>query len=337
MAKIFTTPTGPLKAKAWFHDMAVLAGLITNQRSSIAYWTFLRNNTATVVQSCTELCTELIERNFTDVDNALINMKGRRSKVNFDDTGREFEASKEDIAKYIVYMAQEMDLVWDDSFRTPYEIDAFKKTTLGEAVYRYGQVTSAQKITTSTNNKAPSNKAPGTPPKNDYKSQGPQSGNARDLISTPGQKQTLTGRIYKIVGSSPTATATTPSVFIRPLDKAGDKNGTNKVFFGVAQGYKTMTCYFTDHVVADTFLQKCLTVAPANITNLHVVATHADRKGYFEIGTEFGPCYVAAQKMNEELEEAVEEIAEDMGGWDKVAARSSKEELDEICRWRRKD
>ena len=337
MAKIFTTPTGPAKAKAWFHDMAVLAGLIKNQRSGIAYWTFLRQNAASVVQSCSELCTELIERNFTNVDNALKILDNKTSNIDFSGNGRNFSASKEDIAKYLVYMAQELDLVWDDTFRTPYEIEDFKKTILGEAVYRYGQVASMQTTASAGTTRTTTPKAPGTPPKNDYKSQGPQSSNARDLISQPGQKQTLTGRIYKIVGSSPTATATTPSVFIRPLDKAGDKNGTNKVFFGVAQGYKTMTCYFTDHVVADTFLQKCLTVAPANITNLHVVATHADRKGYFEIGTEFGPCYVAAQKMNEELEDAAEEIVEDMGGWDKVAARSSKEELDEIHRWRRKD
>lgn len=329
MARIFTTPEAEAAAKAWLHDVTLAAGIRTNsQRPGVPSFP------SDFVSASQKVCDELINRNFENVDASIRELARYRFNASF--TARNYKHFKpEQVAKCLVYMAELVQLYWDDTVQTPYEIDEFKKTLLGAAVYRYKRYISA--ISTKGARTA-STKTPGQPPKNNYKQSGPQSANVRDLQGVPGQKVTAdTNLIYKIIGDNPQS-KNTPNVFIKPLSAAGAEGSTNKIFISSGNGYTDCTCYFDDPNAATTFLNKVLASnrVPANVTNLRVVKNKADANGYFLVGTEFGVVAVSAKTLNEALTESAKEIAEGVSGWEKATANYSNEELDELHTWMRR-
>jgi hypothetical protein len=246
-------------------------------------------------------------------------------------------------------MAELINIYWDDTARTPYEIDEFKKTYLGNAIYKYGRYISAiqDKATRSraaSTSTAGTNmpKAPGAAPKNPYKSLGPQSSNVRDLrdlnggAGTPGQKVQASGaEIYCILGDK--TASNIPNVFIKPLDRSGEVNGTNKIFISSGNGYKDCMCFFDDPNDAQDFLDKIIQNGRNNgITGLKVYRKNADPNGYYLVGTEFGTVAISARKLNEALTEAASEINEEVNGWEKATKNYSKKELDELHTWMRR-
>ena len=331
MARIFTTPEREKLARIWLHDLTFAADLTSNSRStdnSIASFTREKLHAKAI-------CDELINRDFTNVDRSLKQLALYR--VNAITQGPSSDWKKvtpEFLAKSVVYMAELLDLYWDDTVRTPYEIDEFKKTLLGNAVFKYRRHISA--ITDKATKKPAGNtKNSGQPPKNNYKQSGPQSSNVRDLKGNPGDKVLAdTNLIYKIIGDAATS-KNTPNVFIKPLSPAGATGNTNKIFISSGNGYTDCTCYFDDPNEATAFLNKIVQAnrVPANVTNLRVVKNKADSNGYFLVGTEFGVCAVSAKTLNEALSESLN----DVNGWDKATTNYSKEELEELHTWMRKD
>ena len=334
MARIFTTPEAEQKAKAVLHDITLAGGIRTNnQRSSNS-----PGFSSSFITAAQKICTELVDRNFSDIDGAI-----RQATYNYYyplNGGRSFRYKPEAIAKAIVYMAELINLYWDDTVRTPYEVDAFKKTLLGDAVYKYGRYISALNPTKATKKSAAASAggaqvAPSAP-QNGYKSSGPQSGNVRDLQGNPGDKVIAnTSLIYKIVADK--VGKNTPNVFIKPLSSSGATGTTNKIFISSGNGYTDCTCYFDEPNDAQAFLDKIVAAnrVPANINNLRVVKLKADPNGYFLVGTEFGMVAVSAKTLNEAFNE---DFTEDLsGGWKKALEGCSKEELDELHTWMRKD
>ena len=331
MARIFTTPEAEMTAKVWLHDVTLAAGIRTNSQRG-----FVPNFPTDFVAASQKVCDELINRDFENVDSSIRELARYRFNSSFNATMKYKSFKPEQIAKCLVYMAELTQLYWDDTIRTPYEIDEFKKTLLGTAVYHYKRNLSAisskgTKTTTST-----STRTPGQPPKNNYKQSGPQSANVRDLQGTPGQKVTAdTSFIYKIIGDNPQS-KNTPNVFIKPLSATGAEGSTNKIFISSGNGYTDCTCYFDDPNDATTFLNKIIASnkVPANVTNLRVVKNKADPNGYFLVGTEFGVVAVSAKTLNEALTEAVEEKVG--AGWEKATANYSEKELNELHTWMRR-
>ena len=332
MARIFTTPEAEQKAKSIIHDITLAGGIRTNNQKTSS-----RSFSNSYVTSAQKICDELVNRNFADIDSALNTVSGYSCEPL--NGGRYFRFKPEAIARAIVYMAELVNLYWDDTIRTPYEIDEFKKTLLGNAVYKYGRYISALKPTRSSNigntsatGGATTTKAPGQGPANPYKSSGPQSGNVRDLQGNPGDKVTAdTSLIYKIIADK--VGKNTPNVFIKPLSAAGATGSTNKIFISSGNGYTDCTCYFDDPNEAQAFLNKIIAAnrVPANINNLRVVKMKADTNGYFLVGTEFGIVAVSAKTLNESVTEDLS------GGWSKATEGCCKEELDELHTWTRKD
>jgi hypothetical protein len=332
MARIFTTPESEQKAKSIIHDITFAGGIRTNNQKPYSSGSF----SSSYVTSAQKICDELVNRNFADVDSA-INVISSYSCEPFSG-GRYFRFKPDAIAKAIVYMAELVNLYWDDTIRTPYEIDEFKKTMLGDAVYKYGRVISAISTKPSKSTakaQTPASGASGTvksAPQNGYKSSGPQSGNVRDLKGNPGDKVTAdTNLIFKIIADK--VGKNTPNVFIKPLSPAGATGSTNKIFISSGNGYTDCTCYFDDPNEAQAFLDKIVAAnrVPANINNLRVVKMKADPNGYFLVGTEFGEVAVSAKTLNESITEDLS------GGWIKATEGCSKEELDELHTWMRKD
>jgi hypothetical protein len=348
MARIFTTPARQATAKAWMHDIMVIANILpqSQRTENGVYFTRYRSvpaNEATIV------CNELINRDFADIDSAISTLSGYQFFPSFDSGSRPKRLSTEDIAKAIVYMAECLNLYWDDTIRTPYEIDEFKKTLLGKAVYEYNRYISAIKDTkTKARASAASSSTPrvaSSAPQNGYKQSGPQSGNVRGLLGNPGDKVYADTSIsYRIEGDK--IKSNTPRVFIKPLTASGAVGNSNKVYISSGNGYTDCTCYFDNPNEAQKFLDKVLQDlqklinekrAIADITNLHVAKVKSDNNGYFLVDTEYGTCAISARTLNEAITEALEEEAKKPGGWEKATEGYTKEKFDELHSWMRKD
>jgi hypothetical protein len=346
MARIFTTPESEAAAKVFMHDILVVGGTgIKNLRNSTPYnWS--RNSYRA---AATTICKELTDRDFADINLAIATVAGYNFYPNYDDSGRSKSFKPEVVAKAIVYMAERLGLYWDDTVRTPYEVDEFRKTLLGDAVYKYGRYISAIKDTATKNHaasKASTPKVAGGAPQNGYKSSGPQSGNARGLLGNPGDKAFADTEIsYRIEGDK--TKTNTPKVFIKPLTaSAADGNNSNKIYISSGNGYTDCVCYFDDPNDAQNFLNKILPDvqkliqekrANTDITNLRVVKVKSDPNGYFLVNTEYGPCAISARTLNEAMAEALEEDTNRGACWEKATEGCSRKELEELHTWMRRD
>lgn len=336
MARIFTTTDAENAAKIFMHDITVAGGINTKNLRTTTPYSFGRSDYITAAQT---ICNELVARDFADIDPAIHRAANFYFKANYDGSGKNKSLKPEGVAKAIVYLAERLQLYWDDTIRTPYEVEEFKKTLLGNAVYKYGRYISALNNTKGT--RTSTAKTPGQPPKNNYKQSGPQSGNVRDLQDlnggpgTPGAKvHGSSGLMFKIIGDNPQS-KNTPNVFVKPLSSAGAHGTTNKIFFSSGNGYTDCTCYFDDPNEAQAFLDKIIADnrIPSNVTNARVVKVKEDSNGYFLVGTEYGRCAISAKTLNEALAEA---LNEETAGWEKATEGYSKKELDELHTWMRR-
>lgn len=346
MARIFTTSTGEQAAKAWFHDIMLAAGILTQSQRSGGDLGSRVTSSSSFRDAAMTVKDEIVNRDFADIDSALSTLSSYYYYPDMSGNGRQKSPKPEVLAKYIAYMADTLQLYWDDLNRTPYEITAFQKTILGAAVYQYGLTVSAKaaapakKVKSASASSGASTRVAGQPPQNNYKQSGPQSGNVRDLQGQPGQKVLASAsgdKIYRIIGVNANS-KNIPNAFIKPLSSGGAAGSTNKVFFGSGNGYTDCTCYFDDEKDAQAFAQKCLTIIPPNITNIRVVEKTADPNGYFLVGTEFGMVAVSARTLNEALTEGVE-IEENLEEtcWDRATKNMSESELTELYQWMQKD
>jgi hypothetical protein len=339
MARIFTTPAAEQAAKQWLALITVAGGLRTDPKIGSSFDSRFQTY-------ATDICDELVNRNFNNIDKSIHNISYYGIRV----AGKTKHFKPEQIAKCLVYMAEQVQIYWDDTIRTPYEIDEFKKTFLGNAVYAYGRYISAiqdkpARIRASSASSSTGAAASSGQAKNGYKQSGPQSGNVRDLrdldgvsAGTPGNKvYAKSSFIYKIVGDK--TGSNTPNVFIKPLSTSGAAGNTNKIFISSGNGYTDCTCYFDDPNDAQTFLDKINqnNRVPNNVSNLRIVKNKADANGYFLVGTEFGVVAISAKTLNEALEEAMNEKAERQVNWEKATEGYSREELNELHTWMRRD
>lgn len=338
MSQIFTTPAAESVAKAWLHDLTLAAGIRTkNQRTG--YYSSL-NFPQWFVDAAIKVCDELINRDFNDVDNSIRELAGVKFNSNLNtDNGSTKSYNEEGVAKSIVYMAELLSLYWDDTVRTTYELDEFKKTLLGQAVFKYGRYISAVGAAKSGGTRAASSRTPGQPPKNNFKQSGPQSGNARDLRDingnpgTPGQKvDPAHADVYGIVGTS-TTSKNIARVFVKPLAPSGAAGKTNKVCIGSGKGFGDCVCWFEDPKDAQDFLDQIVAngKVPANVTGLQIVARKKESNGYFLVGTEFGICAISAKALNEAYKNGSDSVEEGFA-WDKVMENLSDDEFFDLTK-----
>lgn len=350
MANVYSKNSADARAaKSFLHDLTCVAGLRgnnqrTNENGSLSMSSYYSN-------AALELCNEVLNRSFNDVDTSIRKLDGLSVKADLTKTRAKTKTwTADEIATALVYLAECLNLYWDDVNATQYEIDSFKDTILGKKVELYGRFTSvlqaaqAAAPTSNINTSAPrsrTNRAAGQPPKNNYKSTGPQSGNVRDLHGTPGQKVYAQNNVvFRIVGTIANS-KNVASAFVRPLTPSGATGSTNKVFVNSGNGYTDCVCWFDDLHEANIFFTKLTNSSNVknNITNLQIVKNKPDNNGYYLVGTEFGECAISAKKLNEALGEAVEDAAdidtesdilEEDNGWERVGAKLTREEFREL-------
>lgn len=350
MARIFTKPEQEQYAKVLMHDVTVAGGINTKNIRTVSTYGLTNKSYIIAAQA---ICDELVKRDFANIDNA-INEVASYYIYMYDGSGGK-RWKPEAVAKAIVYFAELLQVYWDDTIRTPYEIDEFKKTLLGEAVYKYGRYISAIP-NKGSKTKATPTRTPGQPPKNGYKQSGSQLANVRDLIDIPGQPGSAGTRldadtdwIFFIKGKLDNS-KNAAIVHIKPLSGNSKYivNNTNKVCISSGNAYTDCTCYFDDPNDAQDFLDAIIqaNAVPVNVSGLQVVKNRADKikiddngnqtGGYFMVGTEFGPCTIKAATLNESLDN-LDESAERPFSWEKATKGYTDEELNELHTWMRRD
>lgn len=121
----FETPEEERIAKAWLHDLTVAAGIKTdNQRKTPLHFT------PEFVEHAKILCNELLNRNCNNVDKSIRVL----AKYPYNATLKDGETisaqpTPEEIAKYVVFLAKQIDTYWD--FR---DIDLVRRMDFGETL-----------------------------------------------------------------------------------------------------------------------------------------------------------------------------------------------------------
>ena len=347
MARIFTTPEAELAAKSFMHDITLAAGLRSKSQRQGSSYSF----DARYVKAAQEICDELVNRNFNNIDKSVqeVSYYGFHSSL----SSNAWKHYKPDaVAKAIVYIAELLGLYWDDTIRTPYEIDEFKKTLLGALVYKYGRYISAIQDKQPTKRKAaPNGNTPqvaSSAPQNDYKQQGPKSSQARGLVSLdgtsiptgqPGEKVFIDKGYALAIRGTVAGKQSEVRAVVMPLNPKGAAGEKNKVFINASHGYGVCECLFDEMDDAVNFYNQIVSNnrVPNDVASLQVVKIKVDKNGYFLTDTEFGICAIAAKVLNEAIDES-EIIEEDLGaGWKKATEGYTKEQLDDLHSWMRKD
>lgn len=359
MARIFTTPAKEAAAKAWLHDVLVIGGVLPKSQRTVntVYFTEYRPVPA---PDAAKICDELVNRDFANIDASIKKLASYKFYPSLTEYCNEKRFSEEEIAKAIVYGAECFGLYWDDTICTPYEITEFQKTLLGDAVYKYGRYISniqdpkvktskAAKAAASSSTATSGSSSAATQAQSGYKQSGPQSSKARGLIDItgnliptgqPGQKVFMESDCALAIRGIKPGTKSQMFAQVRPLDPAGASGSTNAVFVSASHSYGYGTCYFESMSEAKPFYDKLVASGkvPSDITQLEIVKTSkVDKNGYFLIDTEFGFCAISAKVLNESIDEQ-EKIEEDFGkDWEKATEGYTKEELDDLHSWMRKD
>ena len=298
-------------ALSWMHDMLYAGGIKSTTRRS-SWYTFTNNvynqQRTEAEQDCKEICTEILNRQFKDLDNCFNRLAECEFRGTFTHKAKRIKRSAEYLASYVAWFCAQNEIYWDNRLKSSYEMEIFEATLLGAALKLYDcfvEPVVAQKVAQTNKSTGGTGRVAGQPPKNDYKSSGGQSSNVRDLKGTPGNKEILSVSVlYRIEGTNANTTKV-PSAFIKPLKANGAVGSTNKVFIGDPSGYTDCTLFFDDSLSADTFLAQCMQRAsiPNNISNLHVAKVKVDKNGYYRVGTEYGDAYIKASKLNEAIAE----------------------------------
>jgi hypothetical protein len=333
-------------AKSWLHDIFVAGGIYPTPKRAVAsddyyymYGTSPHYNQArrtTLCQNATELCGIIKSRKvdtkvFLRLDE-LLNFFENQRFLNALDAPRVWDSVIKKapmLAKYIAWFCAEYQFYWDDSAASTYEMAEINNTIMGKTLKSFGGFASqhapkAAKTTTAgsgtTTTATP--RTPGQPPQNNFKSRGALSGSAVDLKSIPGQKEHLSTPIYCVNGVDSNGTVLEDTAYIRPVEadpKSQAKytiNNTNKVLFGKAKGYGYCQVYFTSKQAADDFCMQLIASNPGVNPNVALIKVcqlkSALANGYFMIGTEFGSVFISASKLNENIQEAIQESAENV-------------------------
>lgn len=257
---------------------------------------------------CKELYKEATGRAWEDLDGVLIEL----AMYYFEFEGQKIQMKEKFVAEAIAWMCKINQIDWDDKSHSKYELDFFKKTILGKALWsfecfasQYDKAVSSQSASTpkQSTQKTTKSTSVGNPNSTStpWKQRGPMSSQIRDLIGQPGVKNVLnTSKIYFIEDINNKKKGKKFIAFTMPTERKGEINGTNKVFLGYCNNYNQPICFFESYDDAANFLNR-LNSEFSYPGTLSISSDKTDSNGYFEINTELGKCLIRAFNMNEEI------------------------------------
>jgi len=143
--------------------------------------------------------------------------------------------------------------------------------------------------------------------------------NANGLVSK--EKANLSNEVYFLTGVFKKTSGNKPKAHVKPRAKLNSK-GNLDVHFTSGQGYEDCLLYFATEDDARKFYNDVVNdpdtkalLDKADIDTMAVKKTNADSNGYFEVKTNVGTAdgiktYILAKKLNEDLEENLEDKPE---------------------------
>lgn len=233
----------------------------------------------------------------------------------YDGKGKEDSTNRyyfkvEQLARILANMCAKAQIYWDATTHTAQELEYFKKTTFGAALWEfYCFNTQEEPKAKTTAPKSTSAASTGTATPNAGHTL--ERSNARGILST--QKLTNIsggkGVVYWIGGefvsndpSKPPKTQ--PKLHVKPQDAKTPL----KVDYGSGQGYNDCILYFTSEAAAKNFMNSADAHKPNKVKSLQIKKIGEDKNGYDIVETEFGRAYIKASKLKEALEPVTEEV-----------------------------
>lgn len=220
------------------------------------------------------------------------------------------------LMKVFANVCAKREIFWDDAEYTPFELDYFKKTPFGEVLWDFrcfvSQEPDVRKApTTSTATPRAGANTPAAPraPRTTGAGHTLYRNNAGGIVGT--SKDILTvPEMYCILGEFNPKGKTSPKIHVSPQGQAAPL----RVKYTSGQGHNDCILYFDNLNAANDFKTKCDANLPANVAFLKVKKLATDPNGYVQVDTQYGPAWIKASKLHEEIveDEADVELVEDV-------------------------
>lgn len=318
MAKTFLTADETLTANLWFKTVffPYAKDDKTQPSAVVNYWYESEIRTA-----CKELYKTILE-NIWDTQGILDQYLNYFKVTEFlrnpaDPSEGTYSISGKDVANFIANLCSKQGIYWDDSIHTSYELEYFKKTILGKALWNFNcfvsqEDKSTRKLNTTLSTPGTSTTKATTPNPTGTSTTSTGSGHTLNLSNAGGvvsiKVMAQNSDVYWIGGSFVNAGKTQPRLHVSPQGQSAPL----KVKYGSGQGYNDCLLYFDSLTDANDFYNKAIQKMPSNVSSLMIKKVKADPNGYFLVNTEFGEAAIKASKLHEELiEETVTEEPKD--------------------------
>jgi hypothetical protein len=230
------------------------------------------------------------------------------------------------------------EIFWDDSEYTAHELEYFKKTKFGEALWNFRcfisqepdkikmptQNTSTPKATKAASGSTTTGTGTGAGHTLYRNNAGGIIGTSKDVLNTT--------YMYCIMGEFNPAGKTKPKIHVSPQGQSAPL----KVKYNSGQGHNDCILYFDDLNAANDFKAKCDANLPSNVAFLAVKKTATDPNGYVQVDTVYGQAWIKASKLHEEViaEEVdlMEEIMAEIKSKPAMSYKEAAEALTELLR-----
>ena len=343
-------------AKAWLHDVFVWGGLASTPKRTVPiekyrymYGTHEDNfrrddpkyrNAAKTVCAC--ITSRKVEtQKFLAFDEAIKTLSLCTFLPDLTISKGYIRATPELICAFIAWFCDENKLVYNNINTSVEEMKQIKNTLIGKTLW--DNYLFAKDHTPENNpNKGPINiniDVPNTSSTQATSTASAQSGNTGTPVATTVKAGSAAGHtlyrhnasgiltqgkltnisngyyVYWIGGEFTNLGKTQPKLHVKP------QYGKTplKVDYGSGQGYNDCILYFASEQAARNFMGIADANKPSKVKSLQLKKIGEDKNGYVEVDTEFGPAYIKASKLHEEVEESLEDKEEKTYNYKEVA------------------
>ena len=282
-----------------------------------------------VMQSCKKIYQFIVDRKIDTQGDLTQNFNTLGSTDYYNTAAFDYEDTykmkAKTLMKVFANICAKREIFWDDAEYTPFELDYFKKTPFGDALWDFrcfvsqepdvikvptaGTATAAPKTTTTAaSNGSTATAAPKAPRATGaghtlYRNNaGGIVGTSKDILTVP--------EMYCILGEFNPKGKTSPKIHVSPQGQGAPL----RVKYTSGQGHNDCILYFDNLADANNFKTKCDANLPANIAFLKVKKLATDPNGYVRVDTQYGDAWIKASKLHEEIveDEADVELVEDV-------------------------
>ena len=219
-----------------------------------------------------------------------------------DDSVNRYYFKVEQLARILANMCAQAHVYWDTTTHTAQELNYFKKTAFGAALWEFYCFNTQEEPKAKT--AAPKDAGAGTATPNAGHTL--DRNNARGILSA--HISGGSGVVYWIgsefISDGKTPPKTQPKLHVKPQNAKTPL----KVDYGSGQGYNDCILYFASEGAAKNFFNLADAKKPMKVKSLQIKKIGEDKNGYDEVETEFGRAYIKASKLKESVEPVTEEI-----------------------------